>query len=366
MRIVLTTDTLGGVWTYATELADALVARGHAVGIAAVGRAPTALQQSWADVRPGVALETIPAQLEWEVEPEHALAASVEPLRRFIAEYRADIVHLNQYYYGACELGVPRLVAGHSEVVGWWQAVRGEEPPDNAWFRRYRQWVADGWRSADARVTPSRWLAAVLADNYGGPPADVVPNGRSGPAGGLGGGRGERRRMLLSCGRLWDEGKGAQDLIAAAPLLADFEISVAGEARHPAGGSDFPTDAAGVHWAGVLDSAEVGALMRRASVYVATSRYEPFGLAPLEAALSGCALLLTDIPTFRELWDGCAAFYQAGEPDDLARQARQLLTDGARRVDFAAAAAARARARYSPDAMAIAYESLYGGLVRHV
>jgi hypothetical protein len=35
---------------------------------------------------------------------------------------------------------------------------------------------------------------------------------------------------------------------------------------------------------------------------------EPFGLAVLEAAQAGCPLVLSDLPGFRELWDGAALF----------------------------------------------------------
>src|SRR5690625_7216151 len=40
---------------------------------------------------------------------------------------------------------------------------------------------------------------------------------------------------------------------------------------------------------------EVFTWLRQASVFVMPSRYEPFGLSVLEAALSGCALILSDI-----------------------------------------------------------------------
>jgi glycosyltransferase involved in cell wall biosynthesis len=65
--------------------------------------------------------------------------------------------------------------------------------------------------------------------------------------------------------------------------------------------------------AGELPAVDLLDLMRRAGIFVAPSRYEPFGLAVLEAAVNHAALVLADIPTFRELWEG-AALYVA--PDD--------------------------------------------------
>jgi glycosyltransferase involved in cell wall biosynthesis len=57
------------------------------------------------------------------------------------------------------------------------------------------------------------------------------------------------------------------------------------------------------------------------------SLYEPFGLAPLEAALRGCALVLSDIGSFRELWDGCAAFFPRGDAEVLAAVLAELEAD---------------------------------------
>ncbi|MEB3829625.1 glycosyltransferase [Phormidium sp. CCY1219] len=46
----------------------------------------------------------------------------------------------------------------------------------------------------------------------------------------------------------------------------------------------------------------------RAAIYAFPARYEPFGLSVLEAALSGCALVLGDIPRLREMWGDAAVF----------------------------------------------------------
>jgi hypothetical protein len=115
---------------------------------------------------------------------------------------------------------------------------------------------------------------------------------------------------VVSVGRLWDEAKGARDLVGAAALLhGTIDVVLAGPARPPTGEPPFPVEAPGVRYAGLLSGDALASLLGRAAIYVASSRYEPFGLAPLEAALAGCALVMTDIPTFRELWDGAAEFY---------------------------------------------------------
>mgnify|MGYP002781342234 FL=1 len=97
--------------------------------------------------------------------------------------------------------------------------------------------------------------------------------------------------------------------------------------------------------------------MARASVYAAPALYEPFGLAILEAASAGCALLLGDIPSLRELWDGVAVFAPPRDQSAFARALRLL--EGDPRGRRALAAAARQRAcRFTSAAQADAYIAL--------
>ena len=47
-------------------------------------------------------------------------------------------------------------------------------------------------------------------------------------------------------------------------------------------------------------------------MYAATARYEPFGMEVLEAALSRCAIIANDIPSFREIWGDDAIYFRTG------------------------------------------------------
>ncbi len=368
MRVLMTADTAGGVWVYATELTDRLRGRGHDVVLVALGPAPSDSQRRWVEARRNLSFHHIDAPLEWEPEPTGGLERSAAELRRRTSEIRPDVVHLNQYYYGDVELGVPSVVVAHSDVLTWWRHARGEEPPSEAWLERYRGWVEAGLRRAAARVAPSRWLAAEIERTYRGGPVRTLHNGLSLDSGTQ---SREWRRdppwssepLVLGVGRLWDEGKGAADLARAADLLAGrARFVLAGETRHPAGGSDFLEDTS-AELPGPLAPAATRALMRRAAVYAGTSRYEPFGLAPLEAALCGCALVLSDIPTFRELWDGCAVFYPPGDACALAETIGGVLEDGRRRARLAALALVRARRDYGAETMTAGYEALYREVV---
>jgi glycosyltransferase involved in cell wall biosynthesis len=109
---------------------------------------------------------------------------------------------------------------------------------------------------------------------------------------------------------------------------------------------------------GELSRPKLLAQMQRASIFVSPALYEPFGLAVLEAAASGCALVLADIPSFRELWSGAALFVPPRDSGSLAESLRQLCADPARLGRLQRAAARRAR-RYCGDRMAQACRQAY-------
>ena len=47
MRVLLTTDTIGGVWTFTRELTTELLRRNHSVALVSFGRAPSSEQALW-------------------------------------------------------------------------------------------------------------------------------------------------------------------------------------------------------------------------------------------------------------------------------------------------------------------------------
>jgi glycosyltransferase involved in cell wall biosynthesis len=101
--------------------------------------------------------------------------------------------------------------------------------------------------------------------------------------------------------------------------------------------------------------------MGRAALYALPARYEPFGLSVLEAALAGCALVLGDIPSLREVWGDAALFVAPEDRDGLAGALEWLMSRPAERERLAARARERALT-FSPRRMARAYLHLYATL----
>ena len=338
MRVLMTTDTVGGVWGYAVQLARSLTPAGVAVTLAAIGRTSPDQRAEAA----GLPLLEADYKLEWQPDPWADVAASGDWLLGLERRLRPDVVHLNGYAHGRLPFAAPTVVVGHSCVASWWQAVHGRPAP--AEWDRYRAEVAAGLHAATAVVAPTHAMLAELDRLYGpARDASVIYNGRDAadfvPA--------AKQPFVLSAGRLWDEAKNLPTLQRAAARLP-WPVRVAGD-----GGTGD-----GVELLGRLDAAAMAGQFAAAAIYCLPARYEPFGLSILEAALSGCALVLGDILTLRELWDGAAVFVDPGDADGLRAALQRLVDDPDERRGSGQRARDRA-ARYGVPTMSAAYAALY-------
>jgi glycogen(starch) synthase len=347
VRVLMSADAVGGVFTFALELAGALGARGAHVALALMGAPPANDQRAAAEALPGVELHCAPYALEWMEEPWRDVAAAGEWLLALAAHARADLVHLNGYAHASLPFERPVVVGAHSCVLSWFHAVRGSAPPPE--WRRYAAAVRRGLASANAIVAPSRAMARELARHYAPPTrVRVIHNGRTPSAFAPR----AKQPFVLAAGRAWDEAKNLRALAAIAPALR-WPVRIAGEGSR---------ELAGVCGLGRVSASELASHYGNAGVYALPARYEPFGLSALEAALSGCALVLGDIPSLRELWGGAAAFVPPEDGAALARALNALADDDALRERMAARARARAR-RFSAARMADGWTRLYATLL---
>ena len=361
MHILVTADTLGGVWTYTRELVTGLAGRGIRVTLVSFGDILPDEQTRWIEGLPGVDYRPTAFKLEWMQDSEADMEASSDYLRALVDEIHPDLLHLNQFYYGAVDCDVPRLVVAHSDVVSWWWAVHKDKPAESAWLRWYREAVARGLTGATAVVAPSRWMLEQIALHHGEPRRSaVVYNGRS-PS--LFNPHARKEDVVVSVGRLWDSGKNAGLLLRGEMPLP---VSIIGAERHPEFGSGaFALEEVrpNIHLEPQQDEKQLSAMFSRASIYAATSQYEPFGLAPLEAAFSRCALVASDIPPFRELWEGAAVFFRNNDTEHLRETLETLRRDPVLRRQHADLAYHRARRSFTAARMVNDYVELYRSLL---
>jgi glycosyltransferase involved in cell wall biosynthesis len=357
MRVLMTADPVGGVWSYSLELAAALAPHGIELALATMGAPLTPAQRAELSGLGNVELFESGYRLEWMDDPWADLDLAGEWLLGVSQRVAPDLIHLNGYLHAALPWGVPVLVVGHSCVLSWWRAVKGTPAPP-AWDR-YRAGVARGLGAADLVVAPTAALLAALREEYGPlAGARVVPNARN-PARFV---AQPKEPLILGAGRIWDEAKNLAALAAVAPGLP-WPVYLAGEARPPGGGAALPdagkgSASAAVRYLGQLTGAEMAGWLGRASLYALPARYEPFGLSALEAGLSGCALVLGDIPSLREVWGDAARFVPPDDRAALRSTLEELIEKEGARMALAERSHARAL-EYRPERLGTEYRAAY-------
>lgn len=351
--VLMTADTLGGVWSYAIDLAGGLAQAGTRTVLASMGRAPSEAQRSDAAAVPGLIFEESSFALEWMPNADDEVRRAGDWLLDLERRYLPDVVHLNGYAHAALPWRAPCVVVAHSCVPSWWLAVHGRHPTGS--WHRHLDIVARGLAAADLVIAPTAAHLRAIEAIYGPQPgARAIYNGvdptllRSGP----------KREVIFSAGRVWDAAKNVRALDEVAARLP-WPVVVAGDWRQPDGGGEPPSN---VLCLSLLQRAQVRDWLAEASIYASPAYYEPFGLGVLEAALSECALVLGDIETLRELWSDAALFVPPDDHDALLACLTDLIERPSLRTQLGRTARARGL-RYSRERMAQEYLDAYAGVV---
>ncbi|HEX8442612.1 MAG TPA: glycosyltransferase family 4 protein [Allosphingosinicella sp.] len=351
MRLLLTADAVGGVWQYATDLARALQGRGVEVLIALLGPAPSASQREAAR---DLTLIDTGLQLDWLAETPEEVRAAGDALALLAQARQVDLVQLNAPALAAgSAFDVPVVAVSHSCLLTWWESVIGGALPEN--FRWRVALHDEGLRASSLVVTPSSAFAEATREAYVLRTAPhVIHNGRA-P---LALPEVAPHDFAFTAGRLWDKGKNLATLDRAAAALA-VPLYAAGPETGPDGETISFQHARPV---GVVGERELARRLAARPVFVSAALYEPFGLAVLEAASAGCPLVLSDIPTFRELWDGAATFVKPLDDAGFAAAISRTIGDDLARAEWGRKAKERA-ARYNVNAMAADMLVAYRGVL---
>lgn len=351
LRLLLVTDAVGGVWTYSLELARALEPLAIETVLAVTGPSPSHAQREAAgDLR----LIDTGLPLEWLDTNEDEIATAGRALALIASREGADLVQTSSAaLLAGAEFEQPCVAVQHSCVATWWAAVKGTRLPED--FEWRRDLVERGLAKADVIVAPTRAFAAATERAYE-LSRRVLPvhNGRSiRDVGSL-----PQGDFVFTAGRLWDEGKNVRTLDeAAAAIEAPFQA--AGASVGPNGARAKLSHIAGL---GELSQTRMGGLMAARPVFASAALYEPFGLSALEAAQAGCALVLSDIATHRELWDDAAVFVDGHDHAGFAAAINELLDNRGERDRLGSRARERAL-QYTPERMAKEMARIYARAV---
>lgn len=334
--LLITLDAVGGVWQYAMDLGRIAAQAGFRPVFAGQGPTPSVAQRAEAEeIGP---LEWGDAPLDWMVLRPEALTPVGPWIDDLARRHGIGLLHLNLPSQAiGLRSGLPVVVACHSCLTTWFLAVRSADlPADLAW---HRDLTAKGCQAATVVVAPSASHAALMHEAYGLGDVVVVHNASHSPL---------RPRTpgncIVAAGRWWDEGKNAAVLDAAAGL-SGLPVTMIGPTAGPGGA------VVTIQHAASLGSRPYDETLERlagAAIFVSPSRYEPFGLAALEAARASRPLVLADVPTYRELWDEAALFFPPDDPEALARALAGLSAAPEWRRRLGTAAQRRAQS-YTPD-----------------
>lgn len=324
MKILMTTDTAGGVWNYSIDLVSGLLEEETEIILLAMGPAPTPAQSGQINKlqKSGLIFRYRPYKLEWMDDPWEEVRQAGLWIKEIYQQEKPHLLHFNNY--GQVNLGweVPVILVAHSCVVSWWQSVKKTPLPDH--FMKYYHTVDSAFKAADTVIFPTASLLEDCRNIYGriNNPL-VIYNG-------LHVSRGKfwsesestfKKPQLFSMGRLWDEGKNVDLLLRAAPYIAG-DIFIAGEKDMDLSGPK------NVRFLGRLNRDQIFHWLKISGIYVLPVKYEPFGLSFLEAASCRCALVGGDIPSLREIWGESMTYTDPENPQELAQKCNELLRDG--------------------------------------
>lgn len=323
MRVLMTTDTSGGLWRYSMELAGALQYQDVQIALAVIGRPLEPWQREQIAATPNLTL--------FENPPPDIQQAAVW-LLDIEAQFEPDVIHLNGSAHGHHQFDAPVIVVAHSDELSRYRAIHGTLPPQ---WQAQTQFVRRGLEGVELIIAPTEAVMQNLQEFYGPLSRTMVIHhgihpGRFRPD--------VKRDVILSAGSTADQAKNIAVLEHIGPQLP-WPIEIIGEERH-------------------LDETAIAHDLSAAAIFALPALYEPFGLSILEAAMSGCALVLGDIPTLRELWYESAVFVPGDDLSALRDELHRLINAPEERHHLAHAARERA-GRYTSSAMAKSYLAAY-------
>lgn len=318
-NILMTTDTMGGVWNYSLQLCRALARYDIKVHLATMGDIPSSEQMKETTFISNLEIYPGNYQLEWMDDPWQDVTAAGEWLLELAADISPDLIHLNNYVHGNLPWPAPVLMVGHSDVLSWWQEVKNEAAPER--YQIYQEKIQEGIVGADLLVAPTKAMLSYLNFFYPNKtPSRVIPNGIAEN----GWRTATKESFIFSMGRIWDEAKNILALTKTADQFL-WPLKIAGNNLHPATGQ--PVMLENVDFLGQLSSIQVQQKLASASIYVLPVKYEPFGLSILEAAMSGCALVISNIDSLQENWQEAALFVNPNDTQQIIEKVNQLIAD---------------------------------------
>jgi glycogen synthase len=314
MKILMTTDTVGGVWCYSLDLASYLI-KSHQIDVVLLSMGPALKKNQQEQIQKVRKLKSFhfTGKLEWMEGCEDDLQDAGVWIKSIYEKEKPDIIHFNHYAHVDMDWDCPVVCVAHSCMATWWKAVKNEILPES--FDAYFRLVNTAFLKSNTVVAPSQSILNDIQNVYSfSTPSYIIPNGIDKPFPFAN----EKNPILFTMGRLWDEAKNLDLILKAAPMIK-ADIYIAGERDEVGEVSE------NVHFLGSLDRKQVFNWLRMSKIFALPVKYEPFGLSFLEAAHHKCTLIGGDIASLREIWGDAMLYSPTNDPKAFADLCNHVL-----------------------------------------
>jgi len=348
VKLLVAAEPDAGHWPIHVALGRALAELGIGTVLVPTRAGLTEQQRTEARLTPGLTLIEPGLGLDPRRTDPANLKEAGSRLARLASELGADLVQVEQAgLVGQALFPCPVVALHFGCPVTRWEAVHGAPVPETFAWRA--ELIRSGLQAADAVICPSLVHAERVQARFGLPETPAVVSVGRGSA---------QHDYVITAGRLWDEGSNLNILDAAARRIG-VPVRAAGPVHGPRG-EEVMFD--NLHCLGNLGEEEMIRWLSARPVFVSTALYDPIGLSVLMAASAGCALILSDIPDFRELWDDVAVFVDPRDERGFSETIANLVGDDFERAVIGRGARERA-ALHSPQAMAAQMAAIYRSLL---
>jgi len=353
MKILMTTDTVGGVWNYSLELCRSLFPYNVEIHLMSLGAFPSKKQIAEVKAIPNIAFYPTHFKLEWMENPWEDIEKTEEKIYRLCKIIQPDLLHFNNFVKSGRMWDVPVVTVFHSCVQTWWQAVNGENVPQE--WNDYLELVEDSLNSSDLVIFPTEAIRnAAWAAHRIYTESLVVHNCRELAITG----KAKKEKIILCTGRIWDEAKNLSLLCSLADQLP-WPIYVAGATMKP--NSSEKMELNNVRFLGKLNTEEMNYWLERTEIYVNPTLYEPFGLAVLEAAKARCALVLSNLETLTEVWGENALYFNPRNGREITEKLLHLIENDCERKEYQQKAKLHSH-KYNGTVLGKSYFEIYQSL----
>lgn len=354
LKVLMTSDTVGGVWTYALELCRALKPYDIDIHLLGLGAMPDDHQKKEVKLFKNVTFYPTNLKLEWMEDPWEDVLKAEKKIETIVKLVTPDVFHFNNYISETVSFNIPKITMYHSCVQTWWQAVKGCQAP-TAW-EPYMSHLQNACNTSEVVIFPTEAIQKMAYQAHSlTAPYEVIYNARNMVIADSA----VREKIILCTGRIWDEAKNLMLLCEVADQLP-WPVYVAGDDQHP--GTSKKMVLNNVRFLGKLSSEELKYWLERTEIYINPALYEPFGLAVLEAAKKGCALALGNLDTLQEVWQDNALYFDPRKAEDIMEVLMNLIKDDSLRSDYQKRAKSHSK-RYNLKTMGASYHQLYRSLV---